>query len=141
MICVIIIFVIIAYITIYQISFYKNHKLYKNQLILSISHSHQHNTILNVLLRFLIDNNCLGDFLYYFDKTNNVNYNDKLHKLSNYVTITKKTELISKAFIWQKTQNGFNFWNDINNKWQTQSKIKAYDVIKIIDSINQLNIK
>ena len=61
---------------------------------------------LEKLKQFLINNNCLESYL----------YNLKHFKFSSVSTIHFH-KLILYAFKWNPTKEGWNFWNNLDNKW------------------------
>ena len=56
--------------------------------------------------QFLIDNNCLESYL----------YNLKYFKFSS-VSPYPFNKLIIYTFKWEATKEGWDFWNNLDNKW------------------------
>lgn len=64
-------------------------------------------------MRFLKENNCFYSYLINFTKRKKYNSFSTFYDWSN----RRKTNLISSAFIWYETLEGFDFWNKIDKKY------------------------
>ena len=90
--------------------------------------------IIKQFIKFLKKNNALYSYIYYLRreekrhiKDNDITYlllfskftpsNDNLFKVINgkYLACL----LIKHAFIWAFTKDGYNYWNDLSNEWET----------------------
>ena len=85
--------------------------------------------LLEELKQFLIDNNCLESYL----------YNLKHFKFSSVSTIPFH-KLILYAFKWNVTEEGWDFWNTIDCKWETRirdcDQNNYYTFIKVNEYLN-----
>lgn len=113
----------------------------KEQLLISVSHSHRYDTYLNEFLCFLIENKCFENYIYNIEKYNKINRNKKFHILTEFTNHQKKHDILANSFLWNNTQEGFNFWNKIDKKWRSYSFGNSHDIMILINYIKNLNIK
>lgn len=85
------------------------------------------------IMRFLKENRCHRSF-----------FRNLLHTPSN---TTEKYELVdfgseeviksifSYAFVWSETDEGFQFWSDMENKWEKNKHVNLTKEIKIFENI------
>lgn len=64
-----------------------------------------------LLTNFLMENNCYDIFVKNVENHNI--YNRTFDGMCEYIITT----IIVYAFIWHKTEQGFQFWYEINKKW------------------------
>lgn len=76
--------------------------------------------------QFLIDNNCLESYL----------YNLKHFKFSS-VSTTPFYKLILYAFKWYATKEGWDFWNNLDNKWKTRIRDCNQDNYYTFTEVNE----
>ncbi len=67
--------------------------------------------------RFLKEEGAYGEWVYYVKKT--LNESASKDYLSTFVLNEddKCENAIDFAFVWSKTSQGYDFWEDINNRW------------------------
>ena len=65
-------------------------------------------------IEFLKNNKCLTAF-----KKNGI-YKDE--NLDRFFTRTPPVDYIDNAFAWQPTEQGWDYWHDLNTKWKNQLK-------------------
>lgn len=124
----------------YTMCILKNNTM-TDQLINSISHSHLNDTKLNDLLVFLWKENCLEDFILNYNKTHKINPKNELHSLTQYTNKIRKQYYIASAFVWDKTNHGFHFWNNINEKWNDTLNVQhSTDIFELINYVKSLNL-
>lgn len=142
MIVIDIILIVILFVVIYHIICKAQNNTLEDQIINSISHSHLNDTKLNDLFVFLWEENCLEDFILSYNEIHKTNPNNELHSLTQYTNKVSKKDYISLAFAWEKTNNGFHFWNDINNKWNEHLNVRhSKDIFQLINYIETLKLK
>ena len=81
-------------------------------------------------VRFLKDNGVFKAFtnsydpIYYFGDDDN-------HPINSYLRDVSDDCAISEAFTWSSTEQGANFWGDINNKWDcyVYSHLGGFDYV------------
>ncbi|MCK9477272.1 MAG: hypothetical protein M0R46_15250 [Candidatus Muirbacterium halophilum] len=93
----------------------------------------------------MLDNNVKVDMFIQFIKDNSI-YNDymKAYKEQNYSSNIIKDLLsihdelyLVHSFVWYKTNNGYDFWSIIDDKWllQKENYYKQYKRNKILKEI------
>lgn len=79
--------------------------------------------------QFLIDNNCLESYL----------YNLKHFKFSS-ASSNFFDKLIILAFKWNATKEGWDFWDNLDNKWKAKARDcnqnNYYTFVEIYDYLN-----
>lgn len=66
-----------------------------------------------LLKQFLIDNNCYHSYMF-----NIINrHKCKGEDLFNIIILRKAECYINGVFAWCFTKEGYDYWNEINNKW------------------------
>ena len=141
MIVIDILLIVILFVAIYYIICTLKNNTITEQLINSISHSHLNDTKLNDLVVFLWKENCLEDFILNYNETHKTNPKNELHSITQYTNKVKKQYYISSAFVWDKTNHGFHFWNKINKKWNDTLNVQhSTDIFELINYVKTLNL-
>ena len=86
------------------------------------------------LSEFLKENNCYEKFIKNFDKK---------FVYEGWIKIENLDRVISFAFEWDRTKEGFNYWNAIDGKWR-EINHKENDMVDFFedkDNIDTINTK
>lgn len=67
---------------------------------------------------FLKENNIYSSYVYNMEKFKNI----LDPKLCCHHYICHGNTLLTEAFVWSKTIEGYDFWYDLNNKWYRYKK-------------------
>lgn len=72
----------------------------------------------------------VSQIMEYLDKQS---WKNEFFKYAN-TTLFFNEKLLSRAFVWSETPQGYAFWNDINNKYSiwysTEEKVKSWEEFK-----------
>ena len=77
-----------------------------------------------VLEQFLLDNNIDTEYFRNLNKNSSESYLTITNKLDldKFLKEYFKSDFISEAFIWEDTEEGYEFWSSIHNKWREMSE-------------------
>ena len=76
---------------------------------------------------FLKQNNCYGEFVNNFDK-----------ELKGQIFKDYTNDVITNAFDWYKTKQGYDYWNDIDYRW-SEIEHKVNDMLWLLDEPIEFN--
>ena len=72
------------------------------------------------LILFLVDETCFEIFVSNYNQ-----YKDTKDSFFEYLDRTESSIIIRASFVWNKTLQGYNYWEAIHYKWLDKISVKA----------------
>lgn len=78
-------------------------------------------------IHFLKQNNVYEQYMFNFNNIDGINFRKKYRKeyasIKSFFLFSKKKYYVYNAFLWESTKEGYNFWNNLQIKWEYQDNL------------------